>query len=318
MLGIGHAIPSFVHLTARFPVYASRSCFSCSAFLSSQNVEINDKIKRKHIYDREWLTPGLSGGLKKKGVKKMAKHIALAGKGGTGKTTVASLIIKNLVAGNKGRVLAVDADPNATLHEALGMELTCTLSDIVETVKEQKSADDSDREGYIKTKFTEEALIRSDGYDLLVMGPSRQAGCYCFPNAVLKNCIIQLENNYDYMVIDNEAGLEHISRGTIQDVDTMLVISDGSVKGVRAAGRIYELAKSLAFDIGEAYLIITKINDTALLQKEIEATGLELLGIIPYDTQLTEYDLYGKPLLDLPEDSPAVKAVREICDKIFV
>ncbi|MEG3067644.1 MAG: AAA family ATPase [Syntrophaceticus schinkii] len=247
----------------------------------------------------------------------MAKHIALAGKGGTGKTTVASLIIKNLVAGNKGRVLAVDADPNATLHEALGMELTCTLSDIVETVKEQKSADDSDREGYIKTKFTEEALIRSDGYDLLVMGPSRQAGCYCFPNAVLKNCIIQLENDYDYMVIDNEAGLEHISRGTIQDVDTMLVISDGSVKGVRAAGRIYELAKSLAFDIGEAYLIITKINETALLQKEIEATGLELLGIIPYDTQLTEYDLYGKPLLDLPEDSPAVKAVREICDKIF-
>lgn len=247
----------------------------------------------------------------------MAKHIALAGKGGTGKTTIASLIIKNLVEGNKGRVLAVDADPNATLYEALGVELTCTLSDIVETVKEQKSADDSDRKDYIKTKFSEEALIRAEGYDLLVMGPSRQAGCYCFPNAVLKNCILQLEDYYDYMVIDNEAGLEHISRGTIQDVDKMLVISDGSVKGLRAAGRIYELAKSLAFSIGEAYLIITKIDDISLLREDIEATGLELLGVIPYDSQLTDYDLYGKPLLDLPDDSPAVKAVREMCERIF-
>ena len=247
----------------------------------------------------------------------MAKHIALAGKGGTGKTTVASLIVKNLVAGNKGRVLAVDADPNATLHEALGVELRVTLSDIVESIKEAKGVADSEREDYIKTKFAEEALIESDGYDLLLMGPSLQEGCYCFPNAVLKNCIIELENDYDYMIIDNEAGLEHISRGTIQDVDTMLVISDGSVKGVRAAGRIYELAKNLAFDIGEAHLIITKIDDITLLQEEIEASGLKLLGVIPYDKKLTEYDLYGKPLLDLPDDSPAVKSVREICEKIF-
>lgn len=247
----------------------------------------------------------------------MAKHIALAGKGGTGKTTVAALIIKNLVADEKGRVLAVDADPNSTLYEALGVEITTTLSDIVEMAKEKKGVDDATRENYIQTKFREEALIKSDGYDMLVMGPPRQAGCYCFPNAVLKNCILQLENNYDYMVIDNEAGLEHISRGTIQDVDTMLVISDGSVKGVRAAGRIYELAKNLSFDIGEAYLIITKIDDITLLQDEIDATGLKLLGVIPYDSLLAEYDLYGKPLLDLPDDSPAVKAVREICDKIF-
>jgi len=247
----------------------------------------------------------------------MAKHIALAGKGGTGKTTIAALVIKNLIARNKGRILAVDADPNATLNEALGIELTCTLAEIMENVKENKEADDSERKEYIKTRFSEEALIRADAYDLLVMGPSRQAGCYCFPNAVLKNSILELENDYDYMVIDNEAGMEHISRGTIQDVDTMLVISDGSVKGVRAAGRIKKLTESLNFDIGEAYLIITKVDDTSLLQEEIDATGLELLGVIPYDEQLTEYDLYGKPLLALPGDSPAVKAVREICERIF-
>lgn len=247
----------------------------------------------------------------------MAKHIALAGKGGTGKTTIAALIVRYLSADKKKSVLAVDADPNATLEEALGIEVTKTLSDIVEEVKEQKDIDDAEREEYIKTKFSEDALIKGPGYDLLVMGAPRQAGCYCFPNAVLKNAIIQQERNYEYMIIDNEAGLEHISRGTIQDVDTMLVISDGSIKGVRAAGRIYELAKSLSFHIGEAYLIVTKLDDPAPLEAEIEKTGLELLGVVPYDTQLTEYDLEGKPLLELPDDSPAVKAVREICDKIF-
>lgn len=247
----------------------------------------------------------------------MAKHIALAGKGGTGKTTIAALIIRCLTADKKKSVLAVDADPNATLDEALGIEITQTLSDIVEEIKEQKGIDDSEREKYIQTKFSEDALIKGPGYDMLVMGAPRQSGCYCFPNAVLKNSIIQQERNYDYMIIDNEAGLEHISRGTIQDVDTMLFISDGSIKGVRAAGRIYELAKSLSFHIGEAHLIVTKLDDPAPLEAEIEKTGLELLGVVPYDTQLTEYDLEGKPLLELPDDSPAVKAVREICDKIF-
>lgn len=247
----------------------------------------------------------------------MAKHIAVAGKGGTGKTTIASLIIRNLVADNKGKVLAVDADPNATLFEALGIEITTTLSDIVEEVKEKKEADDTDRQEFIRNKFTDEALIKSDGYDMLVMGAPRQEGCYCFPSSVLKNSILELEDDYDYMIIDNEAGLEHISRGTIQDADVMLFISDGSAKGVRAAGRIYELAKSLSFDMGKAYLVITQIDDISLLQQEIAATGLELLSVVPYDPVLAEYDLYGKPLLDLPQDSLAVKAVREIFNKIL-
>jgi CO dehydrogenase maturation factor len=247
----------------------------------------------------------------------MAKHIAVAGKGGTGKTTIASLIVRHLVADNKGKVLAVDADPNATLFEALGIEITTTLSDIVEESKEKREDDDSTRQEFIETRFKEDALHKADGYDMLVMGAPRQEGCYCFPSAVLKNSILKLEDDYDYMIIDNEAGLEQISRGTIQDADIMLFISDGSVKGVRAAGRIYELAKGLSFDMGEAYLIITQIDDITLLQKEIDATGLKLLSVVPYDPILAEYDLYGKPLLDLPEDSLAVKAVKEIFDKIL-
>lgn len=247
----------------------------------------------------------------------MSKHIAFAGKGGTGKTTIAALTLKYLVDNNKGKVLAVDADPNATLYEALGVEVKETLSDIVEDVKEKKELDDSERQEIIQTRFFESALLKADGYDMIVMGAPRQEGCYCFPNAVLKNTIIKLEDKYDYMVIDNEAGMEHISRGTIQDVDTLLVVSDGSIKGVRAAKRIYELIQTLPFDVGEAYLIVTRIDDPALLQEEIDASGLKLLGVVPYDAQLAEYDLYGKPIVELPEDSPAVQAVNSICDQIF-
>jgi CO dehydrogenase maturation factor len=247
----------------------------------------------------------------------MSKHIAFAGKGGTGKTTIAALMIRYLVANKKGTVLAVDADPNATLFEALGVEVTDTLSDIVNYVKEKKGVDDSTRQELIETRFKENALIKADGYDMIVMGAPRQEGCYCFPNAVLKNSIIKLEENYDYMIIDNEAGMEHISRGTIQDVDTLLVVSDGSIKGVRAAKRINELTKSLTFDVGEAHLVITRIDDPAPLQEEIDASGLKLLGVIPYDSQLAEFDLQGKPLMELPEDSPAVQAVNDICKKVL-
>ncbi|MDR9755659.1 MAG: AAA family ATPase [Thermoanaerobacterales bacterium] len=247
----------------------------------------------------------------------MSKHIAFAGKGGTGKTTIAALVIRYLVANKKGTVLAVDADPNATLFEALGVEVTETLSDIVEIVKDEKGVDDSTRQEMIETRFYENALIKADGYDMIVMGAPRQEGCYCFPNAVLKNSIIKLEENYDYMIIDNEAGMEHISRGTIQDVDTLLVVSDGSIKGVRAAKRIYELIQTLPFDVGKAYLIVTRIDDPALLQEEIDASGLKLLGVVPYDAQLAEFDLYGKPIVELPEDSLAVQAVNNFCEKIF-
>jgi CO dehydrogenase maturation factor len=118
------------------------------------------------------------------------------------------------------------------------------------------------------------------------------------------------------MVVDNEAGMEHISRQTIEDVDIMLVVSDATAKGVRTAGRIYELTRSLNIKTGDAYLIITKTSDPTPLQSEIEATGLNLLGVVPNDQMILDYDLKGKPMLDLPTDSPAVQATREMFGKL--
>jgi CO dehydrogenase maturation factor len=248
----------------------------------------------------------------------MAKHIALAGKGGTGKTTLAALAIRYLVEKQKGKVLAVDADPNSTLDVALGLEVPHTVSEIVEDAKTVNFENgDDNKTKYLERRFYQEVLMKLDGYDFFAMGGPREAGCYCFPTAVLARNIESLEGDYDYMVIDNEAGLEHISRGTIKDIDMMLAVADGSSKGVRTAGRIYRLAKSLGIGVAEAYLVITKTDDVTELGSEIEGTDMQFLGTIPYDQQLTDFDLTGKPLQALPADNPAVRAAYAMFERIF-
>jgi CO dehydrogenase maturation factor len=159
-------------------------------------------------------------------------------------------------------------------------------------------------------------MIETEDYDLLVMGGPQGPGCYCFPSEILKRHLDSLDKNYDYMVIDNEAGMEHISRELIENVDILLVISDATAKGVRTAGRIYELARRLKIKIGAAYLIVTRIADPEPLRSDIEATGLELLGTIPDDPLVAEYDLLGKPLMDLSADNPAVSAAMQLFDKL--
>jgi len=245
----------------------------------------------------------------------MAKHIAMAGKGGTGKTTMAALLIKYLVEQKKGAVLAVDADPNANLNEALGYEISNTISSILVDIKKGDVPTGMPKETYLQFEL-HRALIETAYIDLLVMGGPQGPGCYCFPTDILKRHLTNLDRSYDYMVVDNEAGMEHISRKTIEDVDIMLVVSDATVKGVRTAGRIYELTRSLNIKAGDAYLIITKTSDPAPLQSEIEATGLRLLGAVPNDSMILDYDLKGKPMLELPADSPAVQATREMFGKL--
>jgi len=245
----------------------------------------------------------------------VAKHIAMAGKGGTGKTTIASLLIKYLVEQKKGAILAVDADPNANLNEALGFEVHNTISKILFDIKKNRVPTAMTKETYLQLKL-HQALVETEYVDLLVMGGPQGPGCYCFPNDLLKRHLAVLDKSYEYMVIDNEAGLEHISRKTIENIDIMLVVADATAKGVRTAGRIYELVKDLNIDMGEAYLIVTKISDPAPLQSEIEATGLKLLGAVPVDPLVVEYDLKGKPMMELPEDSPAVIATRKMFDKL--
>ncbi len=245
----------------------------------------------------------------------MAKHIAVAGKGGTGKTTVASFVVRYLVEERKGSILAVDADPNSNLNEALGVEVAHTISSVLVDIKKNKVPAGMSKEIYMDMML-HKALIETEAFDLLVMGGPQGPGCYCYPNELLKRKMEVMDKNYDYVVIDNEAGMEHISRQTIENVDVMLVISDPTAKGVRSAVRIYELAKSLNIKIGKAYLVITKTDDPEPLKEEFKKSGLEFLGVIPYDPLVAEYDLQGKPLIQLPEESVAWSAARKLFEEI--
>ncbi|WP_027718505.1 AAA family ATPase [Desulfovirgula thermocuniculi] len=248
----------------------------------------------------------------------MAFTIAIAGKGGTGKTTLAALIIRELVRAGKKPVLAVDADANANLHEALGMPRPESIADITHQINNnlQPLPAGMTKDQYLAFRV-HQALAEGDDTDLLVMGGPEGPGCYCYVNNLLRGFIEELSKNYPYLVMDNEAGLEHLSRRTTQNVDVFLVTSDASVRGVRSAGRIKELAESLNLGIKKMYLVVTKtVNGTLpALKEEIEKTGLELAGEVPMDEEVYRYDLEGRPLVSLPENSPAVKAVRDIMYK---
>ncbi|MDK2817064.1 MAG: hypothetical protein PWR22_1693 [Moorella sp. (in: firmicutes)] len=246
----------------------------------------------------------------------MARHIAVAGKGGTGKTTFAALLVRYLVLNHKGSILAVDADPNANLNEALGVKVDTVIADILDATKNPRAIP----AGMSKDMFIQyqlaQALVETRSFDLLTMGRPQGPGCYCYPNDLLRKHLETLSANYDYMVIDSEAGLEHISRRVIQNVGALFVISDASVRGIRSAGRVRELVRELQLDIPHMYLVVTKTTgDPGPLREEIERTGLPLAGTIPYDEQVVAFDTYGKPLFDLPADAPAVQAVNTILSR---
>lgn len=251
----------------------------------------------------------------------MAFNIAVAGKGGTGKTTLCSLIIRQLIKAGKKPVFAVDADANANLNEALGMEIEGSIADILVRINNNLEPLPA---GMTKDQFVEykvhQSLSEGDNVDLLVMGGPEGAGCYCYANNLLRGFVAELSKNYPYMVMDNEAGLEHLSRRTTQNIDVLFITSDASARGIRSAGRVRELVENLKLDIKRMYLVISRANPDNLdpLVPEIEKTGLELIGTIPADEQVMEFDLLGKPLIDLPDDSPVVAAVDKILKKAAI
>ncbi|MEW8957547.1 MAG: carbon monoxide dehydrogenase accessory protein CooC [Moorella sp. (in: firmicutes)] len=249
----------------------------------------------------------------------MAIHIAVAGKGGTGKTTFAALMIRYLIENRRGSILAVDADPNANLNEALGVKVERVIADILDATKNPRAVP----QGMSKDMFIQyqlaQALVETKGFDLLTMGRPQGPGCYCYPNDLLRKHLETLSDNYDYMIIDSEAGLEHISRRVIQDVGILFVISDASVRGIRSAGRVRELVQELQLGIPKMYLVVTKITgDPGPLKEEIERTGLPVAGFVPYDEQVVAFDAYGRPLFELPSDSPIVQVVTSILNKCLI
>jgi CO dehydrogenase maturation factor len=248
----------------------------------------------------------------------MSYSIALAGKGGTGKTTIAGMLIKYLLSKKKGPILAVDADSNANLNEVLGLELKETLGNAREDMKKGKVPEGMTKDIFISMRM-EDAIAEADGYDLIAMGQPEGAGCYCAANSLLTRFLEQLTGNYPYMVIDNEAGMEHISRLTTKNVDILLIVSDSSRRGLQAAVRINDLAKHLNIGTKKSYLIINKTKEapSETVLDIIGKDGLELAGIIPEDNTVYEFDLKGKATVEMPENSAAIMAAYKIFDKIL-
>lgn len=254
----------------------------------------------------------------------MSVTIAVAGKGGVGKTTLCGLLIQYLCETGRRPVLAVDADANSNLNEVLGVEVDMTLGEIreevarAETSKENPIPASMSKSDYMEIMFNR-CLVEDDDFDMLVMGRTQGKGCYCFVNGLLQTQLQKLTPNYPYVVVDNEAGMEHISRGILPKVNILLLVSDCSRRGVQAVGRIAELIKECDMHPSTVGLIINrapggKLNDG--IKEEIEKQGLHLLGVVPQDETVYEYDCEGKPTAGLPEDNPVKAALREIVDKL--
>jgi CO dehydrogenase maturation factor len=251
--------------------------------------------------------------------------IAVAGKGGTGKTTLSGMIVDYLVKKKLGPILAVDADPNSNLNEVLGVEVTTTLGDIRENMQYKDAIEEEIPANMTKQEYTEfmfnDALIEEDDYDMIVMGRTQGAGCYCYVNGILKAQIEKYKSGYRYIVVDNEAGLEHISRGILPHIDVLLLISDASRRGIQAVGRIAKMVQDLKLNPGVTKLIVNRAPDSVLeagVQEEIANQKLDLIGVVPQDDTVYRYDADGKPSAYVPEDSPVKAALKAIMEKLNI
>ena len=259
----------------------------------------------------------------------MSTTIALAGKGGTGKTTISAMIIKYLINKGKGPILAIDADPSANLNMVLGVDLEHTVGGIREDMLKQVqdsqnvtgAARGSIAGGMSKHDYLDyeihSSLIESDKFDLIAMGRSEGPGCYCAVNHNLRDILDKLSHNYPFVVMDNEAGMEHLSRRTTQDVDHLFIISGPTQRGLSAAAGIVDLKDELEISIKNTYFILNRVPGEIPppLQERINTIDVPFLGPVPADENVVEFDYSGKPLVELEDDSPVYMAVAEMLEK---
>jgi len=250
----------------------------------------------------------------------LTTSIAVAGKGGSGKTSVASLVIRYLKQSGCGAILAIDADPNANLGESLGLDVEQTVGLMLDEFQRDKIKipPGMTKETYLQHKLNE-VIVESEGLDLVTMGRGEGPECYCYPNLMLRKFADTLSDNYAYVVMDNEAGMEHLSRRTTQDVDELLLISDHSVKGVRTLARIKDLVTQLKLLVKRQSVVINfaPAELDPLVREELARLEIEPAATIPRDEEVYNCDLSLKPLLDLPDSSRAVMAVNDLMARLL-
>jgi CO dehydrogenase maturation factor len=248
------------------------------------------------------------------------KTIAISGKGGSGKSTLSALIIRWLGDQGMGPILAVDADSNVNLNDLLGVRLEETVGAIREELKRSAHKIPG---GMTKQEFLEykihASLIETRNFDLVAMGRPEGPGCYCYANNLLRDILRTLSENYQFVVIDNEAGMEHLSRRTVQNIDFLLIVSDPSPRGVLAAGKISRLLFELDTRVGEKHLILNRVrgNIPEKLKKMIEEENLDLFSSLPEDDKLLHMDQAGVPIWKIARDSPASQAVHGMMTELM-
>jgi CO dehydrogenase maturation factor len=267
--------------------------------------------------------------------------IALAGKGGTGKTTIAALLIRYLIEERDGSILAIDADPATNLNLVLGMEVERTVGDIregmLDMVESSGALAGSMPGGMSKQEYLDYhiqmALTEGERVDLLVMGRPEGPGCYCAANQMLRVIVDRLEKQYDYVVIDNEAGMEHLSRRTTRDVDVLLLVTDPTQRGLIAARRMREMVPELDIGVGHVYLVVNRLRGEVEGAEAQESTGakklppplaeavarigMELLGTVPEDPAMAEFEFTGRPLVELPAETAVYRAVQGLAKRMM-
>ena len=255
----------------------------------------------------------------------MTHTIAVAGKGGVGKTTVCGMMIDYLIKEKKTPLLVVDADANSNLNEVLGIEVETTLGAVREEMAQAELRGDVIPKGMTKADYAEyrfnTALVEEDDFDMLVMGRTQGKGCYCFVNGILKTQVDKYVGNYKYTVIDNEAGMEHIARGTLPKVDTLLLVSDCSRRGIQAVARIAEMVGELKLNPSQMGLIVNRAPSGVLnegVREEIETHGLKLLGVLPQDEAVYEADCMGEPSSKIPDSSPMKQALSQLLKSVGI